>query len=153
MTDSLKFAAGRKRGALAKFRTRGIYAVDSTTIQLAYWCMPWAKHRQGKAAVKVHMVADVPSRLPSFCVIGKASEHDSKREDEPLASLKAGDVAVLDRANNAFPALCRHHAKGGGFVVRERDGMKAKVVRRVPKAERPKGILANPPGTGPKSPG
>ncbi len=138
-----KFAAGRRKGALAKFHTRGIYAIDSTTIQLAYCCMPWAKHRQRKAAVKVHMVADVPSRLPRFCVIGKASEHDSKREDELLASLKAGDVAVLDRAYNAFPALYGHHRRGGVFVVREKDGMKAKVVRRVPKGARPKGILAD----------
>ena len=35
-----------------------IYAIDSTTITLAYWCINWAKHRQHKAAVKVHMVAN-----------------------------------------------------------------------------------------------
>ena len=33
------FANPRHKGALAKFRMRGIYAVDSTTIQLAYWCI------------------------------------------------------------------------------------------------------------------
>lgn len=137
------FAAGRRRGALAKFRARGIYAIDSSTIQLAYSCIDWAKHRQRKAAVKLHMVADVPSRLPHFCVIGKASEHDSKREDELLASLKEGDIAILDRAYNAFPALGRHNERGGFFVVREKTGMKAKVVRRVAKKDLPKNILAD----------
>ena len=48
---------GRHHGRLSKFRLRGIYAIDSTTIQLAYWCIGWAKHRQRKAAVKVHMFA------------------------------------------------------------------------------------------------
>ena len=86
---------------------RGIYAVDSTTIQLAYWCIKWAKHRQRKAAVKLHMVANVANMLPRFAVVGKASEHDSKREEELFASLLPGDVGVLDRAYNNFPVLYR----------------------------------------------
>ena len=72
------FIRGRHHGRLSKFRLRGIYAIDSTTIQLAFWCIDWAKHRQRKAAVKVHMVANVANRLPHFCVFGKAKDHDSK---------------------------------------------------------------------------
>ena len=72
------FIKGRHHGRLSKFRLRGIYAVDSTTIQLAFWCIDWAKHRQRKAAVKVHMAANVANRLPHFCVFGKAKDHDSK---------------------------------------------------------------------------
>ena len=68
-----RYLPGHK-GALAKFRMRGIYAVDSTTIQLAYWCIKWAKHRLRKAAVKLHMVANVANMLPRFAVVGKASE-------------------------------------------------------------------------------
>jgi hypothetical protein len=138
-----KFAAGRRKGALSRFRARGIYAIDSSTIQLAYSCISWAKHRQRKAAVKLHMVADVPSRLPHFCVIGKASEHDSRREDELLASLKEGDIAILDRAYNAFPALGRHNGRGGFFVVREKDRMKSKVVRHIAKKDLPANIVAD----------
>ena len=40
------FTRGRHHGRLSKFRLRGIYAIDSTTIQLAFWCIDWAKHRQ-----------------------------------------------------------------------------------------------------------
>ena len=68
------FTRGRHHGRLSKFRLRGIYAIDSTTIQLAFWCIDWAKHRQKKAAVKVHMVANVANRLPHFCVFGKGGE-------------------------------------------------------------------------------
>jgi len=138
-----KFVAGTRKGALAKFRSRGIYAIDSSTIRLAYSCISWAKHRQKKAAVKLHMVASVPSRLPHFCVIDKAKDHDSKKEDELLASLKAGDIGILDRAYNAFPALYRHHQRGGFFVVREKEKMKMRVVKRVAKKKLPKNILAD----------
>ena len=58
-----------------------------------YRCIDWAKHRQRKAAVKVHMVANVANRLPHFCVFGKANDHDSKKEDELFSSLKAGGIA------------------------------------------------------------
>ena len=68
-------------GKLSRFKLRNIYAIDSSTIKLAHWCFQWAKHRQHKAAVKVHMVANVASRLPHFCVYGKANEHDSKKEE------------------------------------------------------------------------
>ena len=71
------FIKAKHKGKLSRFKLRNIYAIDSTTIKLAYWCIKWAKHRQRKAAVKVHMVANVASRLPHFCVYGKANEHDS----------------------------------------------------------------------------
>ena len=88
------FVGGRHHGRLTRFKLRNIYAIDATTIQLAYWCIGWAKHRQRKAAVKVHMVANVASRLPHFCVFGLAKDHDSKKEDELFNSLKEGDVAT-----------------------------------------------------------
>ena len=64
-------------------------------------------HGQRKAAVKVHMVANVASRLPHFCVYGKANEHDSKKEEMLFESLKAGDIVILDRAYNNFETLYR----------------------------------------------
>ena len=100
-----------------------------------YWCIDWAKHRQRKAAVKVHMVANVANRLPHFCVFGKAKDHDSKKEDELFGSLKAGDIGIADRAYNHFKALYRQTTRGVFFVVREKAGMKHKVVKKVPKKD------------------
>ena len=62
---------------------------------------------RGIEAVKLHMVANVANMLPRFAVVGKASEHDSRREEELFASLLPGDVGVLDRAYNNFPVLYR----------------------------------------------
>ena len=137
------FIKGRHHGRLSKFRLRGIYAIDSTTIQLAFWCIDWAKHRQRKAAVKVHMVANVANRLPHFCVFGKAKDHDSKMEDELFSSLKEGDIGIADRAYNHFKALYRQTARGVFFVVREKAGMKHKVVKKVPKKDLGANILSD----------
>ena len=137
------FVRGRHHGRLSRFKLRGIYAMDSTTIQLAYWCIDWAKHRQRKAAVKVHMVANVANRLPHFCVFGKAKDHDSKMEDELFNSLKEGDIGIADRAYNCFKALYRQSRRGVFFVVREKSGMRYRVVKRVAKKDLGENILSD----------
>lgn len=137
--DEPDFVKGRHHGRLSKFKLRGIYAIDSTTIQLAYWCIDWAKHRQKKAAIKVHMVANIANRLPHFCVFGKAKDHDSKMEDELFNSLKEGDIGIADRAYNCFKSLYRQSERGVFFVVREKTGMKYRVVKKIPKKDAKKG--------------
>lgn len=137
------FARGRHHGRLSRFKLRGIYAIDSTTIQLAYWCIDWAKHRQRKAAVKVHMAANVANRLPHFCVFGKAKDHDSKMEDELFNSLKEGDIGIADRAYNCFKALYRQSRRGVFFVVREKSGMRYSVMERVAKKDLCEDILSD----------
>ena len=137
------FVRGRHHGRLSRFKLRGIYAMDSTTIQLAYWCIDLAKHRQRKAAVKVHMVANVANRLPHFCVFGKAKDHDSKMEDELFNSLKEGDIGIADRAYNCFKALYRQSRRGVFFVVREKSGMRYRVVKRVAKKDLGENILSD----------
>ena len=44
------FIKAKHKGKLSRFKLRNIYAIDSTTIKLAYWCIKWAKHRQRNAA-------------------------------------------------------------------------------------------------------
>ena len=63
------------------------------------------------------MVANVASRLPHFCVYGKANEHDSKKEEMLSESLKAGDIGILDRAYNCFKTLHKQSERGVIFVV------------------------------------
>ena len=101
------------------------------------------KVKARKAAVKVHMVANVANRLPHFCVFGKAKDHDSKKEDELFGSLKAGDIGIADRAYNHFKALYRQTTRGVFFVVREKAGMKHKVVKKVPKKDLGANILSD----------
>ena len=142
-TQDENFVRAKHTGKLSRFKLRNIYAIDSTTIALAYWCINWAKHRQQKAAVKVHMVANVASRLPHFCVYGKANEHDSKKEEVLFESLKAGDIGILDRAYNKFKTLYKQSERGVIFVVREKETMLHEVVESVPEVELGKNIVAD----------
>ena len=44
---------------------RSIYALDATTIDLCLSLFPWAKFRRRKGAIKIHMLLDVVTRIPS----------------------------------------------------------------------------------------
>ena len=136
------FANPGHRGALAKFRMRGVCAVDSATIQLAYRCIKWAKRRQRKAAVKLRMVANVANTLPRFAVVGKASGHGSKREEGLFAPPPPGDVGILDRAYSNFPVLYRQTLRGVSFVIREKEPAKYRAVKRVAGKVLPKGTVS-----------
>ena len=142
-SNDAEFVHCKHKGKLSRFKLRNIYAIDSTTLQLAYWCINWAKHRQHKAAVKVHMVANVASRLPHFCVYGKANEHDSKKEELLFESLNAGDIGILDRAYNNFETLYKQSQRGVIFVVREKETMLYEVVESVKKEDLTKNIIAD----------
>ena len=89
------------------------------------------------------MVANVANMLPRFAVVGKASEHDSRREEELFASLLPGDVGVLDRAYSNFPVLYRQTLRGVFFVIREKEPTKYRVVKRAPRKDLPKGIISD----------
>ena len=115
------FVRAKHTGRLSRFKLRNIYAIDASTKKLAHWCIQWAKHRQHKAAVKVHMVANVTSRLPHFCVCEKANEHDSKKEDALFESLNTSDIGIRDRAYNCFETLYRQSQRDVASVVREKE--------------------------------
>jgi hypothetical protein len=89
------------------------------------------------------MVANVASRLPHFCVYGKANEHDSKKEEILFESLNAGDIGILDRAYNNFETLYKQSLRGVIFVVREKEAMLHEVVEEVEKKDLAKNIIAD----------
>ena len=89
------------------------------------------------------MVANVASRLPHFCVYGKANEHDSKKEDILFESLNAGDIGILDRAYNCFETLYRQSQRGVIFVVREKEAMLHEVIESAAKDKLAKNIIAD----------
>ena len=131
------------KGKLARFRMRRIFAVDSTTLQLTLKAIDWAQHRRRKAAAKLHMLCDVATRLPVFARVTSAKMADCRAMATLCARLKAGDVAIFDRAYNDFGALATLAAKCVFFVVREKERMKYKVMRRRPKRELPANVISD----------
>ena len=102
---------------------RAIHVVDSTTIQLIAKCMNWAKHRQQKAAAKMHLDLDLRSFLPNFAIVNRAKDSDPKMAWVLCSPIRAGEIVVFDRAYVDFDHLYRLHRRGVTWVTRAKDNM------------------------------
>jgi len=128
------FARGQ-RFRLARRFQRIIHIVDSTTIQLVASCLDWAKHRRRKAAAKCHLRLDLHSFLPRFAIIDTARHHDSQHARELCAGIRAGEIAVFDKAYLDFAHLFALLRRGVFWITRARDDLRYRVVKKMPKSK------------------
>ncbi len=119
----------RHQGFIGRLK-RDIFALDSTTLQLALNCIDWARHRRKKAAAKTHLLLDVGSRLPAFAVVDDAAHHDSKYASRLCDGLKDGDVLLADRAYVKLSFLNELSQRGVNFVLREKENMVFDVIEQ-----------------------
>ena len=105
-----------------RFR-RAIHVVDSTTIQLIAKCMNWAKHREQKAAAKMHLDLDLKSFLPNFAIVNRAKDSDPKMAWALCEPIRAGEIVVFDKAYVDFAHLHHLHQKGVIWVSRAKENV------------------------------
>lgn len=137
------FGVGKPKGKLRRFRFRHIYALDSSTIHLVHNCIDWAKHRRRKAAVKIHMLTDVPCMLPRCVVIDKAKHHDIAQATNLCRNLGPGDIVVEDRAYNDWRHQRELDDAGVFFVVREKKRALFKVVEQRSRKRLARNVIAD----------
>jgi hypothetical protein len=115
-------APGRK-----KFRFRNkLYSLDATVIELCLSLFDWAKFRQTKGAVKLHVLLDHEGYLPVFAAItdGKVHEiHVARKLDFP-----AGSIVVIDRGYVDYALFGRWCTEGVYFVTRLKRGARFRVI-------------------------
>jgi len=98
--------------------------------------MSWAKHRRRKAATKLHMRLDLQSLLPRFAIVDFAPHHDNTRAPQMCAELKAGEIAIFDKAFLAFGHLRQLTQRGVFWVTRTKENLDYRVQnRRLHKAQ------------------
>jgi len=102
---------------------RAIHVVDSTTIQLIAKCMNWAKHREQKAAAKMHLDLDLKSFLPNFLIVNRAKDSDPKMAWVLCEPIRPGEIVVFDKAYVVFSHLYYLHQKGIIWVTRAKENM------------------------------
>ena len=102
---------------------RAIHVVDSTTIRLIAKCMNWAKHREQKAAAKMHLDLDLKSFLPNFAIVNRAKDSDPKMAWALCEPIRSGEIVVFDKAYVDFPHLYHLHKRGVTWVTRAKDNM------------------------------
>jgi hypothetical protein len=81
----------------------GLYALDSTTIDLCLSLFSWARFRQHKAAIKLHTLLDPHGNIPTFIGISDGKMADVRMLDEIVP--EAGAFYVMDRGYIDFERL------------------------------------------------
>lgn len=100
-----------------KFRFKNpLMSLDSTIISLCLNLFPWAKYRQTKGGVKVHVLLDHSDYMPRYIVIREARTHD--RFVANLIHLQPGSIVAFDRAYNDYTLFARWTREGVYFVTR-----------------------------------
>jgi hypothetical protein len=100
---------------------QGLYALDSTTIDLCLSLFPWARFRQYKAAVKMHTLLDLHGNIPTFLHVTAGAVHDVNILDEIVP--EAGAFYVMDRGYIDFERLFLFTLCSAFFVVRTKENV------------------------------
>ena len=100
---------------------QGLYALDSTTIDLCLSLFPWAKFRKNKGAVKMHTLLDLHGNIPTFISITNGKVHDVNILDEILP--EAGAFYVMGRGYVDFKRLYVFTLSAAFFVVRTKSNV------------------------------
>ena len=123
----LRRCQGSAPGHGFRFKNK-LYSLDASTVDLCLSMYPWAKYKQTKGAVKLHVGIDHGGYLPSFMCItdGKTSDIEAARSLRlPVGSIIAADRGYVDllwlnRLNKQGIYLVTRMKRGMKYVVRER---------------------------------
>ena len=111
-----------------KFRFKNkLVSIDSTVIDLCLSMYDWAKYRQTKGAVKLHLVLDHDGYLPCFGIITEGKVHDVKVAHQ--IHFAPGTIVVDDRGYNDYRLFANWTETGVFFVTRMKDNALYEVVQ------------------------
>lgn len=96
-----------------------LLSLDSTLIDLCAKVFDWAKYKQTKGAIKIHLLLDHDGCLPQFAVItdGKTSDIETAR----ALTFTPGTMLVMDRGYNDYEWFSRLGEQGVWFVTRMKE--------------------------------
>jgi len=112
-----------------RFRNK-LYSLDSTVIDLCLALFDWAKFRQTKGAIKLHLLLDHAGYLPTFGLITEGKIHDVRVAQ--TLKLPPDSVLVIDRGYVDYELFGRWTSHGIWFVTRMKDNATYEVVEERP---------------------
>jgi hypothetical protein len=123
-------AQGRK-----KFRFRNkLFSMDATVIELCASLFDWARFRQTKGAVKLHLLLDHDGYLPVFAHVTEGKWHEINVARG--LSFPKGSIVVFDKGYVDYGFFGGLTEKGVYFVTRLKDNADFTVVEERPLPER-----------------
>lgn len=107
-----------------------LFSMDASTIELSLSIFPWAKFRQKKGAVKIHVGLDHNGLIPAFMSLTEGNCHDiieARKVDLP-----AGSILAVDRGYNDYEWFNSMNNKGIFIVSRLKKSANYRVIERRP---------------------
>src|ERR1700733_9967629 len=102
-----------------KFRFKNkLLSLDGSVIDLSATMYDWAKFRQTKGGVKLHLLLDHDGYLPKYAVIEPARKAEIKVAR--TLPLEPGTILVFDRGYTDYQWFARLTKQGVYFVTRQR---------------------------------
>jgi hypothetical protein len=102
-----------------KFRFKNqLLSLDGSVIDLSVTMYDWAKFRQTKGGVKLHLLLDHDGYLPKYAVIEPANK--SEIEVARKLVLEPGTIVVFDRGYTDYKWFASLTKQGVYFVTRQR---------------------------------
>jgi hypothetical protein len=115
-------AAGKK-----KFRFRNkLFSLDATVIELCASLFDWARFRQTKGAVKLHLLLDHEGYLPVFAHITEGKVHEINIAK--ALSFPKGSIVVIDKGYVDYEFFGTLTQEGVYFVTRQKDNADFRVI-------------------------
>lgn len=109
-------APGKKK----KFRFKNkLLSLDASVIDLCLSMFPWAKFRQKKGAVKLHLLLDHDGYFPQYVYISNGKTHESNIAK--MLQLPAESIVAMDRAYNDYTLYYKWTQNKIWFVTRLKD--------------------------------
>lgn len=110
-----------------KFRFKNnLLSLDATVIDLCARIFDWAKFRQTKGAVKLHLTLDHNGYLPSYAYITTGKVHEVNVARKLMWS--SGTILTFDRAFVDFSWFASLIRQGVWFVTRAKENIAYRVV-------------------------
>jgi len=124
-----------------KFRFKNrLLSMDSTTVELCASMFDWARWRQTKGAVKLHLLLDHDGHLPIFGLVTEGKTADVKVAQ--TLDFPRGSIVAMDRGYTDYALFTRWTREGVYFVTRLKSNADIQIVEKHPVVEG-SGVLRN----------
>jgi len=110
-----------------KFRFKNkLFSLDATVIELCITLFDWAKFRQTKGAVKLHLLLDHDGYLPVFASVTEGDVHEINIARE--LSFPKGSIVAIDMGYTDYALYARWTEEGVFFITRQKGSAAYRVV-------------------------
>jgi len=112
-----------------RFKSK-LFSLDATVIELCASLFDWAKFRQTKGAVKLHLLLDHDGYLPVFAHITEGKVHEV--HVARAMTFSPGSIVVIDKGYIDYELFWRWTGGGVFFVTRQKDNARYRVLEDRP---------------------